>query len=139
MKNKDGINYILVNCTFFVFIMYLLYKVNILNKLLETFLLLFLSIVLSYIMYPIYKSLSKNINKIYSILLIYIILLLLIFLLIYSVIPNTKLILNVIDLFNNIIAFIDRINIKYSLNIDIDKYVNNIANYLINNGVFYIK
>lgn len=139
MKNKVSINYILINCTFFVFILYLLFKLNILNKMLEVFILIFFSIILSYIIYPIYKKLNKHINNIYSLLIIYILLVIFIFLLLYSIIPNTHFLLKIIDLFNNIIEFINKINIKYSLNINIDKYINEITKYLIDNGVFYIK
>lgn len=135
MKNKDGINYILLNSTFFVLILYLLSKLNILTPILNIITILFLSIILSYIVYPIYKVLNRYCNNIISIVIIYLSLILFILFLVYSIIPNTNFINKVIDLLTNILKFIDRLNIKYSLNINLDMYLENIVSYVINNGM----
>jgi predicted PurR-regulated permease PerM len=57
----------------------------------------------------------------------------------YSIRPNADLINNIVDLFSNILKFIDKVNIKYNLNIDLDVYVEKIINYFINNSFFLIK
>ena len=135
MKNKDGINYILLNSTFFVLILYLLSRLNILTPILNIIIILFLSIILSYIAYPIYKVLNRSCNNIISITIIYISLILFILFLVYSIIPNTHFINKVIDLLTNLLKFIDRLNIKYSLNINLDMYLKKIVSYVINNGM----
>lgn len=137
--NKDSTNYILVNSTIFIFMLYLLLKIGILNKILDFILIIFLSFTLSYIIYPIYKKLNKNINKLLSIFIIYSILILILILLIYMIIPNASFILKLSDLFNNILVFIDKLNQLYNLNINLEVYLNNIINYFINNSVFLIK
>lgn len=136
---KDSTNYIFINSAIFIFMFYLLFKIGILNKILDFILIIFLSFTLSYIIYPIYKKLNKKINKILSILIIYTTLVLIIILFIYMIIPNNNLILKLNDLFNNILSFIDKLNQKYNLNINLEVYLNNIINYLINNSVFLIK
>ncbi len=136
---KDSTNYILINCAIFIFMFYLLLKIGILNKILDFILIIFLSFTLSYIIYPIYKKLNKKINKLLSILIIYSTLISIIILFIYMIIPNTKFILKLNDLFTNILAFIDKLNQKYNLNINLEVYLNNIINYFINNSVFLIK
>ena len=136
---KDSTNYMLINCAIFIFMFYLLLKIGILNKILDFILIIFLSFTLSYIIYPIYKKLNKKINKLLSILIIYGTLISIIILFIYMIIPNTNFILKLNDLFTNILAFIDKLNQKYNLNINLEVYLNNIINYFINNSVFLIK
>lgn len=135
MKNKDGINYILLNSAIFVFIFYLLSKLNALDLILNITTILFLSLILSYIVYPIHKRLRKCTNTVLSITIIYLSLLFLILLLVYSVIPNANFINKIIDLLSNILKFIDKVNIKYDLNIDLEIYLEKIINYIINNGM----
>lgn len=135
MKNKDGINYILLNSTFFVLILYLLSELNIFTSILNIITILFLSIILSYIVYPIYKALSRSCNNMISIIIIYLSLILFILFLVYSIIPNTHFINKIIDLLTNLLKFIDRLNIKYKLNIDLELYLEKIVSYVINNGM----
>lgn len=135
MKNKDGINYILLNTTFFVLFLYLLSSLNILNSILNIIEIIFLSIILSYVVYPIYKILNKFCNNVISMVIIYLFLLMFILFLVYSIIPNTNFINKVIDLLTNILKFIDRVNIKYSLNINLESYLEKIVSYIINNGM----
>lgn len=139
MKNKDSINYKLVNIALFVFIIYLLNKLSILNRIIDFILLIILSLILSYIVYPIYTKLTFKLNKYLSIIIIYGIITLFIFFIIYSVIPSSNFIFKITDLFDNILKFINNLNIKYDLNINIDNYLNKIANYAINNSIFVIK
>lgn len=136
---KDSTNYMLINCTIFIFMFYLLLKIGILNKVLDFILIIFLSFTLSYIIYPIYKKLNKKINKILSVFIIYGTLISIIILFIYMIIPNTNFILKLNDLFTNILVFINKLNQKYNLNINLEEYLNNIINYFINNSVFLIK
>lgn len=136
---KDSTNYILINCAIFIFMFYLLLKIGILNKILDFILIIFLSFTLSYIIYPIYKKINKKINKLLSIFIIYGTLISTIILFIYMIIPNTNFILKLNDLFTNILVFIDKLNQKYNLNINLEVYLNNIINYFINNSVFLIK
>ena len=136
---KDSTNYILINCAIFIFMFYLLLKIGILNKILDFILIIFLSFTLSYIIYPIYKKLNKKINKLLSIFIIYGTLISTIIIFIYMIIPNTNFILKLNDLFTNILVFIDKLNQKYNLNINLEVYLNNIINYFINNSVFLIK
>ena len=136
---KDSTNYMLINCTIFIFMFYLLLKIGILNKVLDFILIIFLSFTLSYIIYPIYKKLNKNINKLLSVFIIYGTLISIIILFIYMIIPNTNFILKLNDLFTNILVFINKLNQKYNLNINLEEYLNNIINYFINNSVFLIK
>lgn len=136
---KDSTNYILINCAIFIFMFYLLLKIGILNKILDFILIIFLSFTLSYIIYPIYKKLNKKINKLLSIFIIYGTLISTIILFIYMIIPNTNFILKLNDLFTNILVFIDKLNQKYNLNVNLEVYLNNIINYFINNSVFLIK
>ena len=135
MKNKDGINYILLNSAFFVLILYLLSNLNILNSILNIIIIIFLSIILSYVVYPIYKILNKFCNNIISIVIIYLFLLIFILFLVYSIIPNTHFINKVVDLITNLLKFIDKVNIKYNLNIDLELYLEKIVSYVINNGI----
>lgn len=139
MKNKDSINYKLVNIALFVFIIYLLNKLSILNRIIDFILLIILSLILSYIVYPIYTKLTFKLNKYLSIIIIYGIITLFIFFIIYSVIPSSNFIFKITDLFDNILKFINNLNIKYDLNINIDNYLDKIANYAINNSIFVIK
>ncbi len=139
MKNKENINYNLVNIALFVFIIYLLNKLNIFDKILDLILLLLLSIALSYIVYPIYKRISNILNKYISVIIIYGVLTLFILTIIYSIIPNHSFISKVTDLFNNILKFIETMNIKYNLNININEYIDKFTNYVINNSIFVIK
>ena len=136
---KDSTNYMLINCTIFIFMFYLLLKIGILNKVLDFILIIFLSFTLSYIIYPIYKKLNKKINKLLSVFIIYGTLISIIILFIYMIIPNTNFILKLNDLFTNILVFINKLNQKYNLNINLEEYLNNIVNYFINNSVFLIK
>ena len=136
---KDSTNYILINCAIFIFMFYLLLKIGILNKLLDFILIIFLSFTLSYIIYPIYKKLNKKINKLLSIFIIYGTLISTIILFIYMIIPNTNFILKLNDLFTNILVFINKLNQKYNLNINLEVYLNSVINYFINNSVFLIK
>ena len=136
---KDSTNYMLINCTIFIFMFYLLLKIGILNKVLDFILIIFLSFTLSYIIYPIYKKLNKKINKLLSVFIIYGTLISIIILFIYMIIPNTNFILKLNDLFTNILVFINKLNQKYNLNINLEEYLNNIINYFINNSVFLIK
>ena len=96
---------------------------------------LLLSIILSYIIYPIYKKLLLILNSKISIIIIYIIIISIFIIFIYSIIPNIHIITDIINLFNNIFQFINRLNIKYNLNIDISLYLEKIINYIINNGL----
>ena len=139
MKNKSGINYILMNSTAFVFLFYLLNKLNVITPFINIVTLLFFSCILSYIIYPIYKFLSKRINNILSILLIYLIIIIFILYLIYSGVNNTNFIKNVVELFENIFKFINILNIKYNLNINIDLYLERIITFIINNSMNIIK
>lgn len=136
---KDSTNYILINCAIFIFMFYLLLKIGILNKILDFILIIFLSFTLSYIIYPIYKKLNKKINKLLSIFIIYGTLISTIILFIYMIIPNTNFILKLNDLFTNILVFINKLNQKYNLNINLEVYLNSVINYFINNSVFLIK
>ena len=136
---KDSTNYMLINCTIFIFMFYLLLKIGILNKVLDFILIIFLSFTLSYIIYPIYKKLNKKINKLLSVFIIYGTLISIIILFIYMIIPNTNFILKLNDLFTNILVFINKLNQKYNLNINLEEYLNNIIKYFINNSVFLIK
>lgn len=139
MKNKDNINYILLNSTIFVFLIFLLNKLNIINPLLNIISLLLFSLIISYIIYPIYKLLSKKINKILSIIIIYIFILFILIIIIYKSINNINLIQNIIDLFENIFIFINKINTKYNINIDIS-FINEILiNYILSNSVNIVK
>lgn len=138
MKNKE-INYRLLNITLFVFIIYLLNKLNVLNKIIDFILLILLSLILSYIIYPLYKKINNKLNKYISIIIIYGMLILFLLFIVYSVIPSPNFILKITDLIDNILKFINKINIKYDLNINIDLYLNNISNYIINNSVFVIR
>ncbi len=128
--NKEGINNILLNSTFFIFIIYLLNKLNVLNNIIELLSLLTISIVLSYIIYPIYKK-QKTIIFIISIIIFIIFL--------YYIFSNIHFIDNIIELFNNLMLFINKINTKYALNINIDLYLEKIINYLISNSIFLLK
>ena len=139
MKNKSGINYILINSTAFVFLFYLLNKLNIITPFFNIVTLLFFSCILSYIIYPIYKFLSKRINNILSIVLIYLIIIIFILYLIYSGVNNTNFIKNVVELFENIFKFINILNLKYNLNINIDLYLERIITFIINNSMNIIK
>ena len=139
MKNKDGINYILINSTFFVFLFYLLTKLNIITPILNITIIIFFSLIFSYIIYPIYKIISKKTNNILSIILIYLVLIFSICFLIYKGIMSTNFIINITSLFENIFKFINMLNIKYNLNINIDLYLENIINFVINNGINIIK
>ena len=136
---KDSTNYMLINCTIFIFMFYLLLKIGILNKVLDFILIIFLSFTLSYIIYPIYKKLNKKINKLLSVFIIYGTLISIIILFIYMIIPNANFILKLNDLFTNILVFINKLNQKYNLNINLEEYLNNIINYFINNSVCLIK
>ena len=102
---KKGINYILLNSAFLIFIIYVLFKLNILIKIEKIFILIFPSIILSYIIYPIYKKINNKLNKTISIIIVYILLLLFIFILIYLIIPRFNFINKVIDLSTNILKF----------------------------------
>ena len=128
--NKEGINNILLNSTFFIFIIYLLNRLNVLNNIIELLSLLTISIVLSYIIYPIYKK-QKTIIFIISIIIFIIFL--------YYIFSNIHFIDNIIELFNNLMLFINKINTKYALNINIDLYLEKIINYLISNSIFLLK
>ena len=139
MKDKEHVNYKLINITLFVFIIYLLNKLNVLNKILDLVVLILLSFILSYVVYPIYKKISQKFNKYLSVIIIYGVLFLIIIFLLYLVIPSDTFILEVTDLFNNIIKFVTKINIQYDLNLNIDLYLNKVINYIINNGFFLIK
>lgn len=139
MKNKEGINYILINITFFVFLFYLLNKLNIITPFFNIIILLFFSCILSYIIYPAYKFLSKKINNILSIIFIYLITIFLLFYILYSCVNNTNFIKNIIELFENIFKFINILNIKYNLNINIDLYLERIISFIINNSMEIIK
>lgn len=139
MKNKSSINYILINSTAFVFLFYLLSKLNIISPLINIMSLLFFSVVLSYIIYPLYKFISKRLNNILSIIFIYLLIVILFIFLIYGGISGTNLIKNIIELFENIFKFINILNIKYNLNINIDLYLEKVINFLINNGMNIIK
>jgi len=139
MKNKDGINYILINSTFFVFLFYLLTKLNIITPILNITIIILFSLIFSYIIYPIYKIISKKTNNILSIILIYLVLIFSICFLIYKGIMSTNFIINITSFFENIFKFINMLNIKYNLNINIDLYLENIINFVINNGINIIK
>ena len=60
MKNKDVINGKILTITLFVFIIYLLNKLNFLDRIIKFILLLFISLILSYIVYPIHKKITKK-------------------------------------------------------------------------------
>ena len=136
---KKGINYLLVNSTFLIFIVFILNKLDVLNNIIDTLLLIFLSLILSYIIYPIYKAINRKINNILSIVITYTLLLLFIFIVVYSIIPKTNFINKVIDLFSNILKFENIIKDKYNINLDIDIYLETIINYILNNSLFLIK
>ena len=136
---KEGINYLLLNSTFFIFIIYILSKLDILESIKSTVVLIFLSLILSYIIYPIYKKVSNILSNTLSIIIIYSLLLLFIFILIYSIIHKSNIIEKSIDLFSNILKFEDIINNKYNLNLDLNKYLEIILNYSIKNSILIIK
>ena len=136
---KKGINYLLVNSTFLIFIIYLLFKLNILKNIIDLVILVTLSLILSYIIYPLCKKLNKYINYNLSILITYIFLTILLILFTYLLIPKFNFINNIIDLFSNLLKFENILNDKYNLNINLDIYIDNIINYMINNSVFLIK
>ena len=121
--NKEGINYILLNSTLFVFIIYIIYKLNILDTIFNLFITLFLSTILSYIIYPIYKRLNIKLNKYISLLLIYTIIILFIILLLYSIIPNIHFFNKIIDLITNIIKFLSIITNKLNITLDLNSYL----------------
>lgn len=139
MKNKDGINYILINITIFVFLIFLLNKLNIIKPLLNILSLIFFSLIFSYIVYPIYKLLSNKMNKVLAIFIIYIFIFLFLILIIYKSIINVNFIQNIIDLFENIFIFINKINLKYNLNIDLSYIKETLINFILNNSVNIIK
>ena len=137
--SKEGINYKLFNCTFFLFIILILYKLNLLNTILNVSVLLLSSISISYIIYPIFKNINTKYNKTISIIIIYGSIVILLFFTIYSIIPNSNLINKIIDLFSNLLKFENIINTKYNLNIDLDKYIEKIISYMLTNSIFIIK
>lgn len=139
MENKDVINYKIINVTFFVFIIYLLYKLNLLYKIKSFLLLIFISLILSYIVYPIYKKMSEKINKYLSVILIYTFIGLFVCALVFLFIPSNNFILKISDLFSNIISFVNKLSNKYNLNIDINLYVDIITKYVINNSIYFIQ
>ena len=139
MKNKEGINYVLVNFAFFIFIFYILSKLNLISDIINILSIIFFSLLFSYILYPVYKLISKKMNNVLSLFIIYIFLFLIIIFLIYLIIPKLSILNDIISLFNNIILFIDKINIRYNLNINIDVYLTKIINYILNNGIDIIK
>ena len=128
---KKGINYLLLNSTFLIFIIYILLKLNILKSIIDLILLITLSLILSYIVYPLYKK-----TNIYVLIITYILLITLVLLIIYLMIPNIN---NILDLFSNLLKFENILNNKYNLNINLDIYLNKIISYIINNSVFLIK
>ena len=132
MENKDVINYKIINVTFFVFIIYLLYKLNLLYKIKSFLLLIFISLILSYIVYPIYKKMSEKINKYLSVILIYTFIGLFVCALVFLFIPSNNFILKISDLFSNIISFVNKL-------IDINLYVDIITKYVINNSIYFIQ
>lgn len=136
---KEGINYILLNSTFFIFIIYILSKLNVLESIKNAFLLVLLSLVLSYIIYPIYKKISNKYSNTLSIIIIYSLLLIFSFILLYLVIPKSNIIYKIMDLFSNILKFENIINNKYNLNLDLNKYLELIVNYSIKNSILIIK
>lgn len=138
-KKSVSVNYRLVNITLFIFVIYLLNKLNFLDKIISFIILIIVSLILSFIVYPMYKRLTKKMNKYISVIIIYGLLIFIILFFIYSVIPSSNFISRVTDLFNNILIFINKLNIKYDLNIDIDMYLMKITNYIINNSVFLIQ
>ena len=111
MKNKESVNYKLINLALFIFIIYVLNKLNILNKIMDIILTILLSVILSYVVYPLYKKISNKLNKYVSITIIYASIFILIIFIIYSLIDGSSFIINLIDLFTNIIKFINKINI----------------------------
>lgn len=135
MKNKEGINYILINITFFVFLIYLLNKLNIINPLVNIISLIIYSLLFSYIIYPLYKIISKKTNKIIAIIIIYLTLILFIIFFLYKGITSNNFMIKIIELFENIFKFINMLIIKYNLNININLYLERIINYIINNGI----
>ena len=137
IKNND-INYKLVNTTLFFFIIYLLYKLNFLNKIIDVISLIIISLIFAYIIYPIYKKLNKKLNRYISVIIIYFIFTLIILFTIYLLLPSSNFMLKIIDLFNNILLFINNLNIKYNLNINIEEFLNKIISYILNNGIFII-
>lgn len=139
MKNKNSINYILINSTAFIFLFYLLSKLNVISPLINIVTLLFFSLIFSYIIYPIYKVISKKLNNVLSIILIYLVLILFILFLIYKCVSGTDFIKSIIELFENIFKFINVLSVKYNLNINIDFYLEKILNFIINNGMNIIK
>jgi len=139
MKYKEGINYILINSTFLIFIFYILYKINILNTIIELFVLIFLSIIFSYVIYPIYIRLSNKFNKIISITIIYISIIIFLFILIYSIVPKTHFINKIMDLLSNILKFENILNKKLNININLDLYIEKFVEYILNNSLFIIK
>ena len=139
MENKDVINYKIINVTFFVFIIYLLYKLNLLYKIKSFLLLIFISLILSYIVYPIYKKMSEKINKYLSVILIYTFIGLFVCALVFLFIPSNNFILKISDLFSNIISFVNKLSNKYNLNIDINLYVDIITKFYTKCNKFYYK
>lgn len=139
MKNKGGINYILINSTFFVFLFYLLTKLNIITPILNITSLLMFSLILSYIIYPIYKFINKKVNNTLSVILIYLILIFSIVFILYKGVMSTNFINNIASLIENIFKFINMLDIKYNLNINIDLYLESIINFVINNSINIIR
>ena len=103
-----------------ILILYILYKINLLGKLVSTSLPFIFGFVLAYIVSPLVYKLNKKLSKIISISIIIILLVLFIFILLYIIIPLfIKESSNIYNLF---------ILVSSRFNINIDK-LNNILNY----------
>ena len=138
MIKNNVINYKLVNITLFFFVIYLLFKLNFLNKIIDVILLITISLIFAYIIYPIYKKLNNKLNRYISVIIIYFVITIIIIYLIYLLLPSSNFMLKIIDLFNNILLFINKLNIKYNLYINIELYLNKIISYILNNSIFLI-
>lgn len=119
LKNKD-IKNINLNILIFVFILYLFKDnlVSIILKLIKGITPVVIAFTISYIVYPLYKKLNKKYNKFISITIIYTSIFAITAFIIYSIIPNSNILQDTFNIFNDIMKFLFKINEKYNLNIE---------------------
>ncbi|MBR1376622.1 MAG: AI-2E family transporter [Bacilli bacterium] len=106
-----------MNKIIIMILIYFLYKVGFLGKLVNASLPFIMGFVLAYIMYPLEENLNKKIPKYLSVLIIIIMLLLFIFLIIYIIVPIS--LKEGYNLINILTTFMNNISIQYNINIDI--------------------
>lgn len=117
-----------MNKIIIMLILYFLYKIGFIGKLVNTSLPFIIGFVLAYIFYPLESKLNKKIPKLLSISLIILLILLFIILIIYIIVPT--LIKEGPNLINTILTYIFNISAKYNINIDILlSKINSVINY----------